>query len=274
MQHLDLCSGIGGFSLAFEGEGFKTVGFAEVDPYCSKVLAKNWPNVPNYGNVKEIADDPTTLPEFDILTAGYPCQPFSSAGQRKGTDDPRHLWPDIRRIVQARRPTWCVFENVLGHVSMGIDEVLSALEDDGYQTEAFVVPAVAVDAHHRRDRVWIVAHTDRPHQQGGGLSSGGDTKNPDTDVADKKQPMAHTDGVRQQGPGPSRQPINTATASDRETTEPINGCLRQVWQTEPRVGRVANGLPNQSHRLKALGNAIVPQVAQRIAYCIRMSSEA
>ena len=241
MQHLDLCSGIGGFSLAFEGEGFETVGFAEVDPYCSQVLAKNWPDVPNYGNVKEIANDPTTLPEFDVLTAGYPCQPFSSAGQRKGTDDPRHLWPDIRRIVQARRPSWCVFENVLGHVSMGIDEVLSALEDDGYQTEAFVVPAVAVDAHHRRDRVWVIAHTS---------------------------------GLRQQGPGPSRQPINTATASDRETTEPINGCLRQVWKTEPPVGRVANGIPDQSHRLKALGNAIVPQVAQRIAYCIRLASEA
>ena len=231
MQHLDLCSGIGGFSLAFEGEGFETVGFAEVDPYCSQVLAKNWPDVPNYGNVKEIANDPTTLPEFDILTAGYPCQPFSAAGQRRGTDDPRHLWPDIRRIVQARRPSWCVFENVLGHVSMGIDEVFSALEDDGYQTEAFVVPAVAVDAQHRRDRVWIVAHTDRPLSQGGGLSSRGEAKHSHTFV-------------------PNR------------------------WPTEPPVGRVANGLPNQSHRLKSLGNAIVPQVAQRIAHCIRLASEA
>jgi len=230
MKHLDLCSGIGGFSLAFESEGFETVGFAEVDPYCSQVLEKNWPSVPNYGDVKEIANDPTTLPEFDILTAGYPCQPFSSAGQRKGADDPRHLWPDIRRIVQARRPTWCVFENVLGHVSMGIDEVFSALEDDGYQTEAFVVPAVAVDAQHRRDRVWIVAHTDRPQRQGSGVPSRG------------KKEHAH----------PS---------------------MASRWPSEPRVGRVANGLPNQSHRLKALGNAIVPQVAQRVARCIRLAND-
>ena len=229
MKHLDLCSGIGGFSLAFESEGFETVGFAEVDPYCSKVLAKNWPNVPNYGDVKEIANDPTTLPEFDILTAGYPCQPFSSAGQRKGADDPRHLWPDIRRIVQARRPTWCVFENVLGHVSMGIDEVFSALEDDGYQTEAFVVPAVAVDAHHRRDRAWIVAHTDRPPRQGSGIPSRG----------------------------------------EKEYPHPV---LSGRWPSEPGVGRVAHGLPNQPHRLKSLGNAIVPQVAQRVARCIRLAT--
>ena len=231
MQHLDLCSGIGGFSLAFENEGFETVGFAEVDPYCSQVLEKNWPNVPNYGDVKEIANDPATLPEFDILTAGYPCQPFSTAGQRKGADDPRHLWPDIRRIVQARRPSWCVFENVLGHVSMGIDEVLSALENDGYQTEAFVVPAVAVDAQHRRDRVWIVAHTGSPSSKGMGLPIRGETEN-------------------------------------------TNSVLSGRWPTEPPVGRVVNGLPNQSHRLKALGNAIVPQVAQRIAHCIRLASEA
>ena len=230
MRHIDLCSGIGGFSLAFEWEGFETVGFAEVDPFCSQVLKKNWPTVPNYGDVKKIADDPTTLPEFDVLTAGYPCQPFSSAGKKKGTDDTRHLWPDIRRIVQARRPSWCVFENVLGHVSMGIDEVFSALEDDGYQTEAFVVPAVAIDAHHRRDRVWIVANTDCPFSQGRGLSS-------------------------------------------RGTQEHTNPVLPNRWPPEPSVGRVAHGLPYQSHRLKALGNAIVPQVAQRIAYCIRMASE-
>lgn len=273
MRHLDLCSGIGGFSLAFESEGFETVGFAEVDPYCSQVLEKNWPSVPNYGDVKEIANDPTTLPEFDILTAGYPCQPFSSAGQRKGADDSRHLWPDIRRIVQARRPTWCVFENVLGHVSMGIDEVLSALEDDGYQTEAFVVPAVAVDAQHRRDRVWIVAHS--PSLFGNVCSQHtkqGERQTPKSRKGGGSELVAHTDGLRQQGPGPSRQPINTTTASDRETTEPINGCFRQVWPSEPRVGRVANGLPNQSHRLKALGNAIVPQVARRIAHCIRLAA--
>jgi len=239
MKHLDLCSGIGGFSLAFESEGFETVGFAEVDPYCSQVLEKNWPIVPNYGDVKEIANDPTTLPEFDILTAGYPCQPFSSAGQRRGADDPRHIWPDIRRIVQARRPSWCVFENVLGHVSMGLDEVFSALEDDGYQTEAFVVPAVAVDAQHRRDRVWIVAYT----------SSGGQHKQ-----------------------GTLGKSLRPEAYQDRKTSKPVDGGLRQIWKTEPNVGRVADGIPDQSHRIKALGNAVVPQVARRIAHCIRLAA--
>jgi len=264
MKHLDLCSGIGGFSLAFESEGFETVGFAEVDPYCSQVLEKNWPSVPNYGDVKEIANDPTTLPEFDILTAGYPCQPFSSAGQRKGADDPRHLWPDIRRIVQARRPTWCVFENVLGHVSMGIDEVFSALEDDGYQTEAFVVPAVAVDAQHRRDRVWIVAHSPSLFRNVCSQhTKQGERQTPKSRKGGGSELVAHTDRPQRQGSGvPSR--------GKKEHAHPS---MASRWPSEPRVGRVANGLPNQSHRLKALGNAIVPQVAQRVARCIRLAND-
>ena len=263
MRHLDLCSGIGGFSLAFESEGFETVGFAEVDHYCSQVLKKNWPDVPNYGDVKEIANDPTTLPEFDILTAGYPCQPFSSAGQRRGADDPRHIWPDIRRIVQARRPSWCVFENVLGHVSMGIDEVFSALEDDGYQTEAFVVPAVAVDAPHRRDRVWIVAHsTSLLGNVSPKHTKQGERQAPKPREGGSSELVAHTNRPHQQGSG----------LSSRGAEEYTNPVLPSRWPTEPAVDRVVNGIPHQSHRLKSLGNAIVPQVAQRIAYCIRLAA--
>lgn len=240
MKHLDLCSGIGGFSLAFESEGFETVGFAEVDPYCSQVLEKNWPSVPNYGDVKEIANDPTTLPEFDILTAGYPCQPFSTSGQKRGEADPRHLWPNIRKIVQSRKPSWCVFENVVGHINLGIDTVLSDLEEDGYETRPFVIPAVAVDAPHKRLRVWILAYT----------SSGGQHKQ-----------------------GAFGKPLRPEAHQDRKASQPVDGGLRQVWQTEPNVGRVADGIPDQSHRVKSLGNAIVPQVAQRMARCIRLAND-
>ena len=263
MKHLDLCSGIGGFSLAFESQGFETVGFAEVDPFCSQVLKKNWPTTPNYGNVKDIADDPTTLPDFDVLTAGYPCQPFSAAGKKRGEHDPRHLWPDIRRIVQARRPSWCVFENVLGHVSMGLDKVLSNLEDDGYKVRPFVVPALSVDANHRRDRVWIVAHTS-------GLlgnvspeyTKQGERQAPKPREGGSSELVAHTDRPLSQGGGLSSR-------GEAKHAEPF---VPSRWPPEPPVGRVANGLPNQSHRLKALGNAIVPQVAERIAYCIREAS--
>lgn len=159
MKHVDLCSGIGGFALGFEWAGLsKPVLFCDIEPWSRRVLAKHWPDVPIAEDVKELANEPDGLvPNCDILTAGYPCQPFSLAGERRGTEDDRHIWPYILSIVQRKRPSWCVFENVYGHVSMGLDEVLSDLEGEGYAARPFIVPACAADAPHRRDRVWIVA---------------------------------------------------------------------------------------------------------------------
>jgi len=159
MRHVDLCSGIGGFSLGFEWAGLsKPILFCDVEPWCRRVLSKHWPDVPVASDVKELANDPDrNVPDCDILTAGYPCQPFSLAGERRGTEDDRHIWPYILSIIQAKRPAWCVFENVYGHVSMGLDEVLSDLEGEGYAARPFIVPACAADAPHRRDRVWIIA---------------------------------------------------------------------------------------------------------------------
>jgi DNA (cytosine-5)-methyltransferase 1 len=158
-RHVDLCSGIGGFALGFEwAELSSPVLFCDIEPWSRKVLAKHWPDVPIAEDVKELANDPDGLvPDCDILTAGYPCQPFSLAGERRGTEDDRHIWPYIFTIIQRKRPTWCVFENVYGHVSMGLDEVLSDLEGQGYAARPFIVPACAADAPHRRDRVWIIA---------------------------------------------------------------------------------------------------------------------
>ena len=158
-RHVDLCSGIGGFALGFQwAELSSPVLFCDIEPWSRKVLAKHWPDVPIAEDVKELANDPDGLiPECDILTAGYPCQPFSLAGERRGTEDDRHIWPYILSIVEAKRPSWCVFENVYGHVSMGLDEVLSDLEGQGYAARPFIVPACAADAPHRRDRVWIIA---------------------------------------------------------------------------------------------------------------------
>jgi DNA (cytosine-5)-methyltransferase 1 len=158
-RHVDLCSGIGGFALGFErAELSIPVLFCDIEPWSRKILAKHWPHVPISEDVKELANDPDGLvPDCDILTAGYPCQPFSLAGERRGTEDDRHIWPYILSIVKAKRPSWCVFENVYGHVSMGLDEVLSDLEREGYAARPFIVPACAADAPHRRDRVWIVA---------------------------------------------------------------------------------------------------------------------
>ena len=162
MKHVDLCSGIGGFALGFEWAGLsRPVLFCDIEPWSRKVLAKHWPDVPIAEDVKELASDPDRLvPDCDILTAGYPCQPFSVAGLQRGAEDDRHIWPEIFAIVQAKRPAWCVFENVSGHITLGLDQVLFDLEGKGYACQPFVVRACAVNAPHRRDRVWIVAHTD------------------------------------------------------------------------------------------------------------------
>ena len=159
MRHVDICSGIGGFALGFQwAELSSPVLFCDIEPWSRKILAKHWPDVPIAEDVKELANDPDGLvPDCDIITAGYPCQPFSLAGERRGTEDDRHIWPYIFTIIQRKRPSWCVFENVYGHVSMGLDEVLSDLEGQGYAARPFIVPACAADAPHRRDRVWIIA---------------------------------------------------------------------------------------------------------------------
>jgi len=162
LRHVDLCSGIGGFSLGFECAQLSTpILFCDTEPWCRKILAKNFPNVPIATDVKELANDPERLvPDCDILTAGYPCQPFSVAGLQKGTEDDRHIWPYIFKIVAHKRPTWCVFENVYGHIAMGLDQVLADLESEGYATRTFIVPACGVNAPHRRDRLWIVGYAE------------------------------------------------------------------------------------------------------------------
>ena len=160
LKHVDLCSGIGGFSLGFQWAQLSTpILFCDIEPWCRKILTQHWPDVPIYEDVKEIANDPERfIPERpDILTAGYPCQPFSVAGRRRGEKDDRHIWPEIFSIIQSRRPTWTIFENVRGHITMGLDSVLADLEREGYSTRTFIVPAIGVDAPHKRDRVWIVS---------------------------------------------------------------------------------------------------------------------
>ena len=158
LRHVDLCSGIGGFSLGFSwAELSKTIMFCDTEKWCRQILNQNFPNIPIATDVKELANDPERLvPDHDILTAGYPCQPFSVAGLRKGEKDDRHIWPHIFRIVTFKRPTWCVFENVYGHVALGLDKVLSDMESQGYATRTFIVPACSKNAPHRRDRLWIV----------------------------------------------------------------------------------------------------------------------
>lgn len=159
INHLDLCSGIGGFALGFEWAKLsKPIAFCDTDEYCRKVLRKNYQSVPIFNDVKELANDTTRFisQKVDILTSGYPCQPFSVSGKRKGEKDERHIFPYIQRIVEQTRPTYCVFENVYGHLSLGLDEVLFAMESIDYHTRTFIFPSSSIGAWHKRDRLWIV----------------------------------------------------------------------------------------------------------------------
>jgi len=162
LKHLDLFSGIGGFSLGLESAGLvDTVAFCDFDKYCQQILKKNFPGVPIYGDVKELNYDKLKadgIDTIDIITGGYPCQPFSVAGRKKGEEDPRHVWPEMFRLVQELRPTWVIGENVGGHIKLGLDTVLENLESEGYSARTFSISASSIGANHKRERVWIIAN--------------------------------------------------------------------------------------------------------------------
>ena len=155
---LDICSGIGGFSLGLESTGgFDTVAFCEFDDFCRKVLNKHWPDVPIYKDLKEIGNEPERIiQDFDLVCGGIPCQPFSVAGKKKGKEDDRHLWPYMYEIIKHKKPTWVIVENVGGFVNVALDDVCLDLEAQGYATQSFIIPACSVEAPHRRDRIWIL----------------------------------------------------------------------------------------------------------------------
>jgi len=300
MRHVDLCSGIGGFALGFQWAGLSEPQlFCDIEPWCRKILQQHWPNVPVASDVKELASDPERfVPDCDILTAGYPCQPFSFAGQRKGEEDDRHIWPYILKIVASKRPSWCVFENVYGHISLGLDSVLSDLEREGYATRTFVVPACGVNAPHKRNRVWIVAHTDNPRQSSGegeprasqegnntgwvrptvsntsgSRLSGNDWGRSEQFTQDTRQDVPNPKSFRVQGLWASWEQEPHAHEGQKVSVCDSQGRGQTIWDAEPNVGRVANGIPKRVDRIKGLGNAIVPQIAQRIAWTIKEISK-
>lgn len=275
MTHGSLFSGIGGFDLAAEWSGWKNLFNCEWEEFPSKVLKHHFPNAQQYGDIKEF-DATDYHGRIDILSGGFPCQPFSVAGLRKGTEDERHLWPEMLRIIGECQPRWIVGENVRGLVNWSDGLVLEAcysdLENLGYSVQSFIIPACATNAPHRRDRVWIVAHSNNfrtssrlgevqskdgeiPERNNDAKLSDASTRNaPDTDGAGGKQ------DIRQ---GEPRQPNETRSAID--------------WQAFPTVPPVCggnDGLPQEldgitfskwrKESIKAYGNAIVPQVAYRI----------
>jgi len=223
--HLDLFSGIGGFALAARWAGYQTIAFCEQDRFCQRVLERHWPEVPCVEDVHDL--DGKDYEGVTLLTGGFPCQPFSHAGKRRGKDDDRAIGGEMVRIISEARPAWVLGENVSGFETMGLDDMLSDLESLGYACQTFIIPACALNAPHRRDRVWIIAHA---------KSEGGERGEA---------------GVKGLAPQLEEGLLGRSGA----------GGGRGNWATEPDVGRVAHGIPNRVDRLKGLGNAIVPQVA-------------
>jgi len=354
-----LFSGIGGLDLGLERAGMNVIWQSEIDPYACRVLSKHWPEVINHGNIKEINWQEVEKP--DVICGGYPCQPFSTAGKRRGEEDPRHLWPWVRTAISELRPRYAILENVRGHLSMGGLSVIGELANIGYDAEWRIVSAASVGANHRRDRVIIVAY---PNDTRGGTSTSGTDRNgtqeieewqhepqfgvsgcgtnvanahsgrlkerepkaeshsgisssceqmadssgercmdgrPEINTTDGRlttqpQPlnssteMAHTDSIGLEGQRAKQQTTGAIRSSEIPNDERIgNGEYRltadasktrglgvfdrrgearydgwQWWTTEPDVGRVAYGIPNRVDRLRGLGNAVVPQVAEVI----------
>ena len=259
MNHLDLFSGIGGFALAAQWAGFETVAFCEIEDYPRKVLEKNFPGVPIHRDIREL--DGENYAGTNLITGGYPCQPFSFAGKRGGATDDRHLWPEMFRIIKQAKPTWIVAENVAGHINMGLDQVLSDLEGEGYSCRPVVIPACAVDAPHRRDRVWIIANAERNRRHQGSEQAGRQARDEaDGHDRDLRCAMADTNTT-----GPQEREVFSGSQNEAGRTPQGETSERDNWwTTEPAVGRVAHGVPRRVDRLKGLGNAIVPQVAYQI----------
>jgi len=285
---LDLFSGIGGFSLGLERAGMRTVAFCEIDPYCRRVLAKHWPDVPIYDDVRTLtASSLVANPDYqrqlqsqgcerdqwgwagdcgiDLICGGFPCQDISTAGKGAGITGARSgLWSEYARIVGEVRPRYVLVENVAALLGRGIERVLGDLAALGYDAEWHCIPASAVGAPHRRDRVWIIANRDDGRQSQQSQCNGQSLARQQAsfgndaigcDVAD-----AESRRCRQRDPPEWQFP--------ERLFEPSSFGHSSQWWTVPDVGRVAHGVPARVDRLRALGNAVVPQIPEIIGRAI------
>ena len=220
-----LFSGIGGFEFGLERTGgFKTVWQCEIDPFCLKVLAKHWPDVKRFTDIKRMGVD-EEIPRVDVICGGFPCQDISCAGKGAGIHAERSgLWWEMHRIIRMVRPRYVLVENVAALLNRGLDEVLGSLAESGYDAEWACIPAASVGAPHFRDRIFIISYPMRQRFEG-----------------------------------------NQKAAYARIPMFEKSSC---PWSTEPPAIRVANGFPARVDRLRALGNAIVPQCAQFVGQCL------
>ena len=286
IKHISLFNGIGGFQLAAHWAGWENVAHCEIDEWCNKVVAQHFPNSKCYTDIKQFNANEYRN-SINVISGGFPCQPFSLAGKQRGKDDDRYLWPEMLRVIREVKPQIVIGENVAGIVDLALDTVLSDLEGEGYKTEAFIIPACAINAPHRRDRVWIIAYTDNWWN--------GWWKQQQESQQETVEPNENTNGFRcngkeweskseirgfgEFGTGNNERIYSEQIITDTESTrqqmcknrqrkEQLRGsATRDIWQewtTEPPICGMDNGIPDRVDRIKALGNAIVPQVAYEI----------
>ena len=303
LTHLSLFSGIGGLDLAADPAGFRTVGQCEWADYPTKVLEKHWPDVPRWKDIRTLTGESfserTGMRTVDVISGGFPCQPFSVAGKRRGKEDDRYLWPEMLRVISELRPAWVVGENVAGIVNMALDQVYADLENEGYAVQALIIPACAVDAPHRRDRCAIVANSGSGRlfrtlhicERGGhdGETCKGETAqlSQPSEIPGIMADAESTECQRERRETRERRTKSGRCGDDVSDTDNGSRSLRgnrelpaveetggirtnhgggapeyvpgEWWPTEPNVGRVAHGVPHRVDRLKCLGNAVVPQ---------------
>lgn len=291
MTHGSLFSGIGGFDLAARWMGWENAFHVERDPFCRQVLTHHFPKSKSYDDIKEFDATPFRG-QVQIISGGFPCQPFSAAGKRGGTSDDRYLWPEMFRVVREVRPTWVVAENVRGLLSWNdglvLDTVCADLESEGYEVFPTVLPAAGVaNCPHKRDRIWIVATN---------ASSVGRKRRGSEEAEGRQgqrlgvQPDPEGQGGVGYAPDPNGQVLEHGDreGETRRATEPPIGtespCSPRGWEgfpTFPPVCGGDDGLPREldgitfprwrKESIKAYGNAIVPQVAYQIFKAIQQS---
>ena len=281
LTHLSLFSGIGGLDFAAEMAGFQTVGQCEWADYPTKVLEKHWTDVPRWRDIRTLTGESfyekTGMRTVSIISGGFPCQPFSVAGKRRGKEDDRYLWPEMLRVISELRPAWVVGENVAGIVNMALDQVYADLENEGYAVQAFVIPACAVDAPHRRDRCAIVAHYNEVRCDLWGSERErvrGDA--PRHEIDSSSEDVAYSDSNRLEKPGmqglSEKQGVPVADSGRRAAQPELGGMADGVsrwvdrgmstpgyWMQEPDIPRITAKREHRKDRLQCLGNAVVPQ---------------
>jgi len=273
MKHLGLFEGIGGFSLAGRWAGWETVAWCEWNEFGQKVLKHHFPNAEGYGDITK-TDFTKYANKIDIITGGFPCQPYSSAGKRLGKEDDRHLWPEMLRTIREVQPRWVVGENVRGITNwnggMVFDEVQTDLENEGYDVTSFILPACSVNAPHRRDRIWFVAYSN---------SNGQQRSNSKYEINASKGGEYAFSNIKQ---NVIKHPKNIGQKYALENEELERGRFRKsnqrnFWNSFPSQSPICggdDGLPKKLDNItfpkwriesiKAYGNAIVPQVAYQI----------